>query len=181
LTPSATYRLQLHAGFTFDDARRIIPYLHRLGIGELYSSPVFAARAGSTHGYDVVDPTRLNPELGGEEGWTALSEVLRAHHMGVIMDIVPNHMAASTENVWWLSVLENGASSEYARYFDIIWQQSPTGAPLESRVLLPILGNHYGTVLENQELQIRIDQGGLYVAYWETRLPLGPKNYRVVL
>jgi (1->4)-alpha-D-glucan 1-alpha-D-glucosylmutase len=181
MAPASTYRLQLHAGFTFADAATLVPYLHALGITDLYSSPVFAARAGSTHGYDVTDPTRLSPALGGEEGFAALSAALQQHDMGLLMDIVPNHMAASPENLWWLSVLENGPSSEYAAYFDILWHQSATGAPMENKVLLPILGGHYGSVLEKQELRVALDEDGFYLTYWETRLPLDPKTYRIVL
>jgi (1->4)-alpha-D-glucan 1-alpha-D-glucosylmutase len=181
MTPVSTYRLQLHAGFTFHDATAIVPYLKALGVTDVYSSPIFTARSGSTHGYDVADPTRLSPELGGDEGFAALSEALQQHGMGFVMDIVPNHMAASPENLWWLSVLENGPSSEYANYFDIVWQQSASGAPMESKVLLPILGGHFGTVLESQELKVALDEDGFYVSYWETRLPLDPKTYRVIL
>ncbi|HUG13404.1 MAG TPA: malto-oligosyltrehalose synthase, partial [Thermomicrobiales bacterium] len=173
--------MQLHAGFNFRDAAAIVPYLHELGVTDLYASPILAARSGSTHGYDVVDPTRLNPELGGEDAFEELSEALNSLDMGLLLDIVPNHMSASTENPWWLSVLENGPSSEYANFFDIVWHQGASDAPRESRVLLPILGGHYGTVLESQELTVALDEGGLHVWYWETRLPLDPKTYRAVL
>ena len=183
MPPTSTYRLQLHAEFGFRDAERITPYLHDLGVTDLYSSPVFTAREGSTHGYDVTDPTALSPELGGEEGFLALSDALLAHSMGLVMDIVPNHMAASVENAWWLSVLENGRSSEFANYFDIVWEPgNPTAdSPLASKVLLPILGSHYGNVLESQELQVGFDEHGFHVNYWETRLPLDPKTYRFIL
>lgn len=180
-TPLSTYRVQLHAGFSFRDAAAIVPYLHTLGVTHLYSSPILAARSGSMHGYDVVDASRLNPELGGDEGFEVLSNTLASHGMGLVLDIVPNHMSASTENPWWLSVLENGPSSEYASFFDIVWHHGVTEAPLESRVLLPILGEHYGTVLERGELTLALDEGGFHVMYWETRLPLDPKTYRAVL
>lgn len=181
MTPIATYRIQFNKDFPFAMGEAIIPYLRDLGITTLYASPLFKARSGSMHGYDVTDPGQMNPELGGEEGFTSLSDSLRRHELTLLLDIVPNHMAASPENLWWLHVLENGPSSEYANYFDIVWQTSASGEPLESKVLLPILGGHYGTILESQELQVIRDSGELYVAYWDNRLPLDPKTYRVVL
>jgi len=181
MTPVSTYRIQFNKDFPFEKGQDIIPYLHRLGVTTLYASPLFKARSGSAHGYDVTDPGQMNPELGGEEAFEAFSNTLTQHEMTLLLDIVPNHMAASPENLWWLHVLENGPSSEYSNYFDIVWQTSTSGEPLESKVVLPILGSHYGTVLENQELQVVRDGGEFYVAYWENRLPLDPKTYRVVL
>ncbi len=181
MTPVSTYRIQFNKDFPFANGEEVIPYLHRLGITTLYASPLFKARSGSAHGYDVTDPGQMNPELGGEEGFEAFSEALRQHEMTLLLDIVPNHMAASPENVWWLHVLENGPSSEYSNYFDIVWQTSTSGEPLESKVVLPVLGSHYGTILESQELQVVRDGGEFYVAYWDNRLPLDPKTYRVVL
>ncbi|HEX5164111.1 MAG TPA: alpha-amylase family glycosyl hydrolase, partial [Thermomicrobiales bacterium] len=181
MTPTSTYRIQFNKDFPFANAEEIVLYLRELGITTLYASPLFKARSGSAHGYDVTDPGTMNPELGGEDGFAALSDTLRQAGMTLLLDIVPNHMAASPENRWWLHVLENGPSSEYANYFDIVWQTSASGEPLESKVVLPILGSHYGTVLENQELQIVRDGGEFYVAYWDNRLPLDPKTYRVVL
>ena len=181
MTPVSTYRIQFNKDFPFASAEEIIPYLHRLGITTLYASPLFKARSGSAHGYDVTDPGQMNPELGGEEGFERLSDALTQHEMTLLLDIVPNHMAASPENLWWLHVLENGPSSEYSSYFDIVWQTSTSGEPLESKVVLPILGSHYGTILENQELQVVRDGGEFYVAYWDNRLPLDPKTYRIVL
>ena len=119
MIPVATYRLQLRKEFDFAAAADIVPYLAKLGISHLYLSPITAARPGSTHGYDVVDCNRLNPELGGEAGFARLSDVARAHGLGVIVDFVPNHMAASVENAWWYDVLRRGQGSHYARYFDI--------------------------------------------------------------
>ena len=180
--PSSTYRVQFTPEFTFEDARQIVGYLNQLGVSDLYASPVFQARLGSTHGYDVTDPTRLNEELGGPEGWAPLTQELQQAGMGLVMDIVPNHMAANSQNLWWWSVLENGPSSEYAKYFDIVWHPGATGVPLDNQVLLPILGNHYGSVLENGELKIQIDDdGGMSVNYYENKLPLDPRTYRFVL
>jgi len=181
MTPISTYRIQFNRDFPFASGEEIVPYLHQLGVTTLYASPLFKARSGSAHGYDVTDPGTMNPELGGEEGFDAFSEALRQRGMTLLLDIVPNHMAASPENLWWLHVLENGPSSEFANYFDIVWQTSSSGEPLENKVLLPILGGHYGTILENQELQVVRDEGEFYVAYWENRLPLDPKSYRAVL
>ncbi|MBX6342119.1 MAG: malto-oligosyltrehalose synthase, partial [Thermomicrobiaceae bacterium] len=179
--PSATYRVQLNQRFQFSDARRLVPYLSRLGVSDLYVSPVFRARAGSEHGYDVTDPTSLNPELGGPEAFDALAEELRRHDMGLILDIVPNHMAASPENPWWMDVLENGATSPYASYFDINWRPSAAARGLEPKVLLPILGAPYGETLERGELRLALEERGLFVCYYETALPLDPKTYRPVL
>ncbi len=177
--PVATYRLQFNADFRFEDARRVVPYLQKLGITDLYASPLFRARRGSTHGYDVADPTRLNPELGTREEFDALVEELKRYGMGLLLDIVPNHMAASPENPGWTDVLENGQGSRYAPYFDIDWQ--PVTAILEDKVLLPILGAPYGSVLENQDLVLGLDEDGFCVRYYETRLPLHPKSYRAIL
>ena len=132
MIPRATYRLQLHSGFTFADASAVVPYLAELGVSHVYASPITAAASGSTHGYDVIDPTRINPELGGEEGLLSLVEELKRHGLGLIIDIVPNHMGvAGDENAWWMDVLENGQASEYAAVFDIDWHQ---------KVALPVLG-----------------------------------------
>lgn len=177
--PVATYRLQFNAGFRFEDARKVVPYLWKLGITDLYASPLFKARRGSTHGYDVTDPTRLNPELGTREEFDSLVEELKRCGMGLILDIVPNHMAASPENPGWTDVLENGRSSRYARYFDIDWR--PINGAITDRVILPILGAPYGSVLENQELVLGLDEDGFCIRYYETRLPIQPKSYRAIL
>jgi (1->4)-alpha-D-glucan 1-alpha-D-glucosylmutase len=171
--PLATYRLQFSSAFTFEDARAVVPYLRELGISHLYASSYLAARPGSTHGYDVVDHTRLNPEVGSEADYQAFAEVLRAHAMGQVLDVVPNHMGIGEgANRWWNDVLENGPSSPYAEYFDIDWD--PVRPELRNRVLLPILGDQYGRVLENRELVLEYEAGAFFVRYYETRLPVDP-------
>ena len=148
----ATYRLQFNKDFTFQDAAKIVDYLADLGITHVYASPILTARRGSGHGYDVTDPTRLNPELGTEADFLAFREKLRERGMGLILDIVPNHMSASSENAWWMDVLENGPESAYASYFDIDWR--PPSRMLEGKVLLPVLGRPFGEALEHQELKL---------------------------
>lgn len=177
--PTATYRLQFNWWFRFTDARALVPYLHALGITDLYASPLLKARQGSTHGYDVTDPTRLNPELGGEKAFAALTKVLKEYEMGLLLDIAPNHMAASSENPWWLDVLQNGQNSPYSAYFDIDWQ--PTKLGLINKVLLPILNAPYGKVLENQELTLILAEDGFWVCYHDRRLPLSPRSYGRIL
>ena len=180
--PVATYRLQFHAGFTLEDARRIVPYLAELGITDLYASPLLRPRTGSTHGYDIVDPHTLNPALGTPEDFAALHEELARRDMGLLLDIVPNHMAASHENAWWMSVLENGAQSRYLHYFDIDWRPfASQSGRMEDKVLLPILGRPYGEVLEAQEIKLGFDAEGLFFSYWDKRLPLAPQSYQLVL
>ncbi|HEY7066177.1 MAG TPA: malto-oligosyltrehalose synthase [Chloroflexota bacterium] len=175
----ATYRLQFNAGFQFADAQALVPYLAALGISDLYASPVLTARRGSTHGYDVADPTRISDELGGEPALAALAAALRERGMGLLLDIVPNHTAASLENPWWRDVLQNGPVSPYARYFDVDWQSARPG--LENRVLLPILGAHYGEVLEKGELRLAYEDGELRVRYYDWRLPVAARTYGQVL
>jgi len=179
--PVATYRLQFNRGFRFADARALVPYLHRLGITDVYASPIFKARCGSTHGYDLTDPTHLNPELGSEEEFEALVQEMKRHGMGLLLDIVPNHMAASSENQWWMDVLENGPSSRYASYFDIDWHPDPANEVPANIVLLPILGGPYRSVLENRELIVGLDEKGFFVRYHGVRLPLDPKSCRILL
>lgn len=178
-TPIATYRLQFNRGFRFADARPLVPYLQELGVTDIYASPLFQARRGSMHGYDVTDPTRLNPELGTAEEFESLVEELKHRGMGLLLDIVPNHMAADPENRWWADVLENGPSSPYASYFDIDWR--PVNEALADKVLLPILGAPYGSVLENQDLAVGLDEEGFYLRYYDTRLPIDVKSYRAIL
>jgi (1->4)-alpha-D-glucan 1-alpha-D-glucosylmutase len=176
--PASTYRLQFHAGFTFRDARRLVPYLHELGITDVYASPYLKARAGSAHGYDVANPNSLNPEIGTEDDYRALVDELARHGMGQVLDTVPNHMGiGDVNNVWWQDVLENGPSSVYADFFDIDW--SPFGVDLQDsdKVVLPILGDQYGLILENGELGIRYEDDGLYVRYYDFKLPLAPESY----
>lgn len=171
--PVATYRLQFNSAFTFRDARRIVPYLAQLGITDIYASPLLRPRTGSTHGYDIVDANSLNPQLGTPDDFTELHGELDRHGMGLLLDIVPNHMAASHENSWWMSVLENGPLSRFVHYFDIDWR--------DDKVLLPILGKPYGETLEGGELKLGFDEEGFFVAYWEKRLPVAPQAYQIVL
>src|SRR5258706_8533290 len=179
--PGATYRLQFNAGFTFRDAAAIVPYLAELGISDIYASPILRARKGSPHGYDVVDATALNPELGTEEDFQALHEALRDRGLGLLLDVVPNHMAASEENAWWMSVLENGTHSRFLHYFDIAWSPVTTRGQTVEKLLLPILGRPYGEALEGQEIQLGFDVDGFFFRYYEKRLPLAPQTYVSIL
>jgi (1->4)-alpha-D-glucan 1-alpha-D-glucosylmutase len=178
--PLSTYRLQFSSELTFEHAAVIVDYLARLGVSHAYASPVFHARAGSEHGYDVVDHGALSGELGGDAGFERLARRLSSHGMGLILDLVPNHMCvAGPENRWWNDVLENGPSSPFARYFDIDWK--PPKADLEDKVLLPILGEQYGRVLENQEIRVVRRAGAFFAEYHESTLPLAPKTWSHVL
>ncbi|MGH9183131.1 MAG: malto-oligosyltrehalose synthase [Acidimicrobiales bacterium] len=176
-TPLATYRLQLRPGFGFDDAAAVAPYLADLGVSHVYCSPYLQAAPGSTHGYDVVDHARVNDELGGAAGHARLCAALGA--AGLVLDIVPNHMAITAENAWWQDVLENGPASRYARYFDVDWD--PPESKLRHTVLMPVLGDHYGRVLEAGELRLERDGGSLSVRYHEHRLPVAPRSLDLVL
>ena len=181
-TPIATYRLQLTANFDFDAAAGIVPYLKALGISHVYASPFMKARKGSTHGYDVVNHTVINPELGGDEGFERLSEALKEHDLGLILDFVPNHVGVHfADNPWWLDVLEWGEASPHAVSFDIDWELLPYRA--RGGVLLPILGSSYGKALENGEIELRYDAGeGSFSAwYFEHRLPIAPERYGEIL
>jgi (1->4)-alpha-D-glucan 1-alpha-D-glucosylmutase len=180
-TPSATYRVQFHRNFRFVDARDLVPYLRELGISDLYASPRFRARRGSSHGYDVVDPQRVNSELGTEREFEELVARLKDYRMGLLLDIVPNHMAASAENPWWTDVLEHGRTSPYADYFDIHWDWPERAAPGPGRILLPVLGDFYGRVLERQEITLALDENGFAARYAESRFPLDPKTTRPIL
>jgi len=173
----ATYRLQLHAGFDFDAAAGIASYLADLGVSHVYLSPVLQAARGSTHGYDVVDPSALNEELGGEEGHLRLQEELGRCGLGQILDIVPNHMAVSTpDNRWWWDVLENGPSSVYAGYFDVDWGAPDQRDPRHSVVLMPVLGDHYGRELEAGRFGLEHDSGTFTLRYFEHQLPIAPRS-----
>ena len=172
--PHATYRLQLQPAFGFDDAAAVAPYLARLGVSHLYSSPYLQAAPGSTHGYDVVDHTRVNNELGGAAGHDRMCRALGEAGLGQVLDVVPNHMAIVGGNAWWWDVLENGPSSQYASHFDVDWD--PPEAKLRNTVLMPILGDHYGRVLEAGELTLRRDGGGFTVHYFEHALPVAPRS-----
>ena len=180
--PIATYRLQLTADFNFDAAAAVIPYLKALGISHLYASPFMKSRKGSTHGYDIVDHTRLNPELGGEAGFGRLSEALRRHDIGLILDFVPNHVGVHfADNPWWLDVLEWGPASPHAVSFDIDWDQLPYRA--RGGVLLPVIGSSYGQALESGEIELRYDpdEGSFSGWYFEHRLPIAPERYSEIL
>jgi maltooligosyltrehalose synthase len=175
--PIATYRLQLTARFDFDAAAAIVPYLKALGITHLYASPFMKARAGSTHGYDIVDHTQLNPELGGAAGFERLTQALQTHGLGLILDFVPNHAGVHfADNPWWLDVLEWGPASQHAMSFDIDWELLPYRA--RGGVLLPILGTSYGQALENAEIDLRYDarEGSFSAWYFEHRLPIARES-----
>src|SRR5665213_949971 len=182
IIPRATYRLQLNAAFTLRDATHLIPYLSRLGVSHVYCSPYFRARPGSTHGYDVVDHNALNPEIADTADFERFVATLRAHHMGQILDIVPNHVGImGSDNAWWMDVLENGAASLYAAYFDIDWQ--PANPALSGKLLVPVLGEPYGRVLERRELEPRFEgaAGAFAIYYHEHRFPLDPRTYPRIL
>jgi (1->4)-alpha-D-glucan 1-alpha-D-glucosylmutase len=177
--PTATYRIQFTADFGFNHAHNIVSYLADLGISDLYASPIFKARAGSTHGYDIVDPTQLNPELGTQDTFDALVQELQNHEMGWLQDIVPNHMAYDSQNRWLMDVLENGSNSNYVDYFDISWN-----SPFEQNqepILVPMLGNFYADCLENGELQLTYDESGLNINYYSLRIPLTLESYGTFL
>src|SRR6476646_6109106 len=180
--PIATYRVQLSANFDFDAAAAIVPYLKALGITHLYASPFMKARKGSAHGYDVVDHTRINPELGGDAGFERLSQTLKQHDLSLILDFVPNHVGVHfADNPWWLDVLEWGPASPHAVSFDIDWDLLPYRA--RGGVLLPILGSSYGQALERGEIELRYDanEGSFSAWYFEHRLPIAPERYGEVL
>jgi (1->4)-alpha-D-glucan 1-alpha-D-glucosylmutase len=180
--PSATYRLQFHAGFTFDDARRLIPYLHDLGVSHIYASPYLRARSGSTHGYDVADPNLLNPELGSEADYDRMVAELQRHGMGQLVDVVPNHMGIGDPgNFRWRDVLENGPASMYGRFFDINWRPSGGQPRDQLKLVVPTLGDQYGKVLESGQLQVEYIDGAFDVAYFEQRFPIAPDTYPRIL
>ncbi|MCK3842586.1 malto-oligosyltrehalose synthase [Pseudomonas sp. W15Feb34] len=178
----ATQRLQFHKGFTLDDAVPLVPYFARLGISHLYASPLLSARAGSMHGYDVVDPARVNPELGGEAALRRLVATLREHNMGLILDIVSNHMAVGgADNPWWLDLLEWGRLSPYSEFFDIQWH-SPDPL-LKGQLLMPFLGSDYGEALQSGALTLKFDaaHGSFYAEHYEHRFPICPRDYALIL
>jgi len=177
--PLATYRLQLQPSFGFADCQNVLPYLAALGVSHIYASPVFIARPGSVHGYDVCDHNRFNPALGGEEGFDRLAKAREKPGLGWIQDIVPNHMAVSGHNRMLVDLLENGPASNYHPFFDIDWDH-----PFESmrgRMLAPFLGGFYGTVLENGEIRLGFDADGFFVRYYDLRLPLRMDSYERIL
>ena len=180
--PTTTYRLQLNRNFTFAEATAIVPYLSALGVSHVHTSPYLKARTGSSHGYDVVDHNALNPEIGSKESFDTFVDTLHAHGMGQILDIVPNHMGVGgNDNVWWLDVLENGPASPYADYFDIDWH--PVREALRNKILLPFLGDHYGSVLTSGQLQLELDaeRGHFSVRYHDHRFPIDPRTYPHIL
>ena len=179
--PLSTYRVQFHAGFTFDQATELVPYLHAMGISHLYASPYLKARSGSTHGYDIVDHNALNPEVGDEAAFDRMCQTLRAHGMRQMLDIVPNHMGVlEADNSWWLDVLENGPAAVHAGFFDIEWE--PAAPEMAGRVLLPVLGDHYGRVLEAGDLKLVFEPvaGEFWLHYYEHRFPIDPRDYPAV-
>lgn len=176
--PCGTYRVQFHKGCTFEHVTQAIPYLRALGVSHLYSSPYLRARPGSTHGYDIVDHGELNPEVGDEQAFARMCQALRRNGMGQILDIVPNHMGVlEADNAWWLDVLEHGRASSHAETFDIEWQ--PAQPEMAGRVLLPVLGDHFGKVLEAGEIQLHFDDesGEFGLRYWDHRFPIDPSSY----
>lgn len=179
--PRATARLQFHNGFTLDDGAALVPYFAELGISHLYASPVLRARSGSTHGYDVADPTMINPEIGGEPALLRLVAALRAHGLGLIVDIVPNHMGTGPDNPWWQHMLQWGAASPYGRFFDVNWQSSDPF--LTGKILLPALGGQYGDELSAGRLQLRYgdDPAGFAIGYYDTPFPVRPADYGRIL
>ncbi len=181
LIPHATYRVQLHSGFRFSDATHAVPYLQALGVSHLYSSPYLKARAGSTHGYDIIDHNALNPEIGDDDDFERLCATLAQHEMHQLLDIVPNHMGVlQADNAWWLDVLESGPASVYADTFDIDWQ--PPAPEMTGQVLLPVLGDHYGKVLEAGELVLHFeaDTGEFRLHYYDHRFPIDPQHYPLI-
>jgi (1->4)-alpha-D-glucan 1-alpha-D-glucosylmutase len=179
--PRATYRLQLNRDFTFRDAASLVDYLADLGISHVYASPFLQERRGSTHGYDITDHNRLNPEIGTEEDFAALVARLHGRGLGLILDFVPNHMGIGSDNAWWLEVLEWGEASPTAPYFDIDWNGARQD--MRGKVLLPVLGDQYGAILENGEISLRFDRdsGSFVVAYYDHRFPVSPLDYAELL
>lgn len=178
--PLSTYRLQLHAGFTFADLEKILPYLQSLGVGDCYFSPIFLSTPESTHGYDVSDYRKVDPKLGGDAGLRRIAGELRAREMGLVLDFVPNHMSVSGPlNPWWQDVLESGSRSPYARFFDIHWNRDAAGTT--ARILLPVLEDAYGNVLEQGKLKLEYARGRFFIRYGTLQFPLRPYSYSALL
>src|SRR5215475_11969007 len=179
-SPRATYRLQLRPGFGFPEAAEIAAYLSKLGVSHVYCSPYLQATVGSTHGYDVLDHQSVNAELGGTVGHEQFCNTLGQHHLGQVLDVVPNHMSIGhSGNRWWWDVLENGPSSQYAAYFDVDWDSQEQ--KLRNRVLLPILGDHYGRVIDAKEIRVERRDGSFHVHYADHLLPLAPPTLDDIL
>lgn len=172
--PTATYRFQFHKGFTFQQARTLLPYLCDLGISDVYASPIFTAGPESTHGYDICAFDELNPNLGSAADFEELTGEIRKLGMGLVVDMVPNHMGSHSSNQWWIDVLTKGQKSEFATYFDINW--NPANRLLKGKVLLPVLGDHYGAVLERGELKVTFIDGEFRLAYFDKTFPLSPES-----
>ncbi|MDY0041334.1 MAG: alpha-amylase family glycosyl hydrolase, partial [Desulforhabdus sp.] len=177
--PRATYRLQFNPDFGFRDAKRTVSYLSELGISDLYASPIFKARRKSMHGYDVVDPTSLNAELGGEADFRALAQELKAFKMGWLQDVIPNHMAFDYENRMLMDVLEIGKASAYYNYFDIEWEHA--FETMQGRLLAPFLGNSYGDSIRNREIIVKYGDAGFTVNYYNWKFPLTMESYAKIL
>jgi (1->4)-alpha-D-glucan 1-alpha-D-glucosylmutase len=178
--PIATYRLQFNHQFKFLDAKTIVSYLHELGISDIYASPYLKAKKGSLHGYDILNHHQFNPEIGTEREYDEFVEELKKYETGQVLDIVPNHMCISEgENIWWMDVLENGPSSMYADFFDIDWK--PVKNELENKVLIPVLGDQYGRVLEKQELKLAFEEGAFFIHYYHRKFPVAPISYKKIL
>jgi (1->4)-alpha-D-glucan 1-alpha-D-glucosylmutase len=180
--PLSTYRLQFNRDFTFDDATALVPYLHALGVSHVYASPYLKARPGSTHGYDIIDHNALNPEIGTTDSFARFCRTLGEHGMGQILDFVPNHMGVGkADNAWWLDVLEWGEASPFAEFFDIDWTAARRSFP--GKVLLPVLGDQYGAILEKGDLKLRFDveYGGFSLWYFENRFPIRPRDYAGII
>jgi len=176
----ASYRLQLGSALGFDDVAALAPYLDALGVSDVYLSPCFRCGPGSSHGYDVTDHNAFNPELGSPTTFDRMAATLSARGLGLILDVVPNHMGiAGDANPWWLDVLENGPASPRAEFFDIDW--APAKAELRNRVLLPILPDQYGRVLESQQLALEFVDGAFHLRYAGARLPITPRTYPQIL
>ena len=176
--PLSTYRIQFHRGFRLEEARNLVPYLHNLGVSHLYASPFLEARAGSLHGYDIINHERLNPEIGTEQELRSLVRELDHRGMSIVLDVVPNHMGVSTGTPWWRDVLQHGRASEYAEFFDIDWH--PLKPELHNKLLLPVLGDQYGEELEQGRLQIRNKDGELVVQYYDHDFPLDPQTLPLI-
>lgn len=182
IIPRCTYRLQLHSGFTFQHATALIPYLAAMGVSHVYCSPYLRARPGSLHGYDIIDHGALNPEIGNRDDFDQFVAELRRHGMGQILDMVPNHMGVmGRDNAWWMDLLENGPASAYADYFDVDWR--PIDPEFANRIVLPVLGDHYGAVLERGEFKLEFEPaaGSFAVFYYEHRFPIDPREYPSIL
>ena len=173
-TPRVTYRIQLRPEFGFDDAAALADYLAGLGVSHLYASPYLHAAEGSTHGYDVVDPTRVSEALGGDAAHRRMVEALGRAGLGQVLDIVPNHMAVTADNAWWWDLLRNGPASGFAHVFDVDWD--PPEPKLRNQVLLPVLGDHYGRELEAGSIRVRHDDGELRLSYHDHAAPIAPRG-----